>query len=45
MYRPYQQPVVTPVSYNPYGNRSAATYYYTAQPAYGSYNMPLYWGY
>jgi hypothetical protein len=44
-YRPYTQPLVRPVSYNPYGSSPAASYYYTAQPQYGSYNMPLYWGY
>ena len=44
-YRPYTQPTVRPVSYSPYGSSPAATYYYTGQPQYGSYNMPLYWGY
>lgn len=40
----YNRSTFQPVSYNPYGSRSAATYYYTAEPTFGSWNMPMYWG-
>ncbi len=39
----YSAPVYQPVSYNPYAYSQPA-YFYTTEPAYGSYNQPIYWG-